>query len=178
MPPLAEATITRPSPPGIRDEEELAQRRTLRDYYIMLRERLWIALPLALLVAVGYGYWKSRETPMYSSTATMEFEKPETVVTTQGVMDPSIHSDIDIATYVQLLNSQKLRAKVIESFTPEERTILLRPALKKSPARPAPAVGRERGAGPFQPADGADLPDQHHGSRPGPGCGGTYRQSL
>ena len=140
---MAEATITRPSPspPGIRDEEELAQRRTLRDYYIMLRERLWIALPLALLVAVGYGYWKSRETPMYSSTATMEFEKPETVVTTQGVMDPSIHSDIDIATYVQLLNSQKLRAKVIESFTPEERTILLRPALKNlRPGQPQPSV--------------------------------------
>jgi len=140
---MAEATLIKqsPSPPGIREDEEMAQRRTLRDYYIMLRERLWIALPLALLVSVGYGYWKSRETPMYSSTATMEFEKTETVVTTQGVMDPSIHSDIDIATYVQLLNSQKLRSKVIDSFTPEEQKILLRPALKSlRPGQPPPSV--------------------------------------
>ncbi|MCR6657219.1 MAG: polysaccharide biosynthesis tyrosine autokinase [Opitutus sp.] len=63
-------------PSGARDDDSLVERRTLRDYYIILRERLWIALPLALLVAVPLGYFKARETPMYLSTATMQFEKP------------------------------------------------------------------------------------------------------
>ena len=34
-------------------DEEIIERRTLRDYYIILRERLWIALPLALPAAVN-----------------------------------------------------------------------------------------------------------------------------
>ena len=33
---------------SIRDDDPLVERRTLRDYCIILRERLWIALPLAL----------------------------------------------------------------------------------------------------------------------------------
>jgi len=139
---MAEVTALKsPPPPGIREDEDLAQRRTLRDYYIMLRERLWIALPLALLVSVGYGYWKSRAVPMYSASATMQFEKPETIVTTQGVVDPSVHSDMDMATYIQLLQSQKMRAKVLDSFTPEDQKILLRPALKTLlPGQPPPSV--------------------------------------
>jgi len=140
---MAEGTMTRPPPPpaGIREDDELAQRRTLRDYYIILRERLWIALPLALLVSLGYGYWKSRATPMYAATTTLQFEKQETIVTTQGVVDPSIHSDMDIATYIQLFNSQKLRAKVLDSFTAEEQKILLRPAVKNLlPGQPPPSV--------------------------------------
>src|SRR5665213_32110 len=61
-------------------EDDATQSRTLRDYYIMLRERIWIALPLALLVSVGLGYFQSRATPMYRSTATVQFDKPETIV--------------------------------------------------------------------------------------------------
>ena len=58
----------------------MVKRRSLRDYYVILRERLWIALPVALLLALSVGYYKAQETPMYSSTATMQFERPERVV--------------------------------------------------------------------------------------------------
>ena len=51
------------------NDSQVAERRSLRDYYIILRERLWIALPVALLVALSFGYYKAQETPMYSSTA-------------------------------------------------------------------------------------------------------------
>ncbi len=112
------------------NDDNYVERRTLRDYYIILRERFWIALPLALLVSVSFGYYKARETPMYSSMATMQFEKPETIVTTQGVVDSSVRSDIDLNTYLQLLTSNRLRTKVIESFTPDEVKILQRPYLK------------------------------------------------
>lgn len=117
-------------------EDQVMERRTLRDYYIILRERLWIALPLALLVALGVGYYQARELPMYASTATMQFEKPETVVTTQGVVDASVRSDIDLNTYLQILNSNRLRAKVVESLTADEVRILQRPYLKN----PAPGA--------------------------------------
>ena len=111
-------------------EETIIERRTLRDYYIILRERMWIALPLALIVAIGYGYWKVRQPKMYLAVATMQFEKPETLVTTQGVVDPSVRSDIELRTNLEKLNSQRLRTRVVESFTPEEVKILQRPYLK------------------------------------------------
>jgi capsular exopolysaccharide synthesis family protein len=134
-----------PSAPGgsaYGDKEENAiERRSLRDYYIILRERIWIALPLALIVSIGLGYYQSRETPMYSATATIQFEKPEKVVTTTGVADPSITSEVDLNTHIQVLRSENLRAKVAASFTPEEIKILQEPFLKGLPPGASPPTG-------------------------------------
>lgn len=124
------------------EDDDAIQRRTFRDYYIILRERLWIALPLAILVGVSVGYWQARVPPMYAATATMQFEKPTTVVTTQGVIDAAVHSDLDINTYIQDMQSNKVRALVLSSFTPEEQAVIMRPFLKKAaPGQPPPAFG-------------------------------------
>jgi len=127
---MAESPHLAVQPHNQSGEDDLTQSRTLRDYYIMLRERIWIALPLALLVSVGLGYFQSRATPMYSAKATIQFDKPETIVTAQGVVDPSIHSKLDINTFLQVLESNNLRSSVIDSFTPDEQKIIVRPALK------------------------------------------------
>jgi capsular exopolysaccharide synthesis family protein len=120
----------RPFAPAHDKEETAIERRSLRDYYIILRERMWIALPLALVVALSLGYWKARQPKMYMAVATMQFEKPETLVTTQGVVDPSVRNDIELRSNLEKLNSQRLRTRVVESFTPEEVKILQRPYLK------------------------------------------------
>ena len=134
-----------PSPTGVK-EDEVIERRTLRDYYIILRERLWIALPLALLVAVPMGYFKARETPMYMSMATLQFDKPETVVTMTQVVDPNVRSEIELNTNIQILQSNRLRTQVIESFTPEEVKVLQRPYLKSlPPGTPPPSAGAALG---------------------------------
>ena len=65
------------------NDHQVNERRSLRDYYIIVRERLWVALPVALLVALSFGYYKAQETPMYSATATMLFERPERVVVSE-----------------------------------------------------------------------------------------------
>jgi capsular exopolysaccharide synthesis family protein len=150
--PLAESTKPPAPSSGARDEESLVERRSLRDYYIILRERLWIALPLALLVAIPLGYFKARETPMYMSTATMQFEKPETVVTSQVVVDSAVRSDIELNTNIQILNSARLRARVVESFTPEEVKILQRPYLKNlEPGAAPPSAAGALGGVSIQP---------------------------
>lgn len=145
---MSEPPAKPPVPPpstgsGFGDKDDnVIERRSLRDYYIILRERIWIALPLALLVSIGLGYYQSRDTPMYEAKATMQFEKPERVVTTQGVTDPSITSEIDLNTHIQVLRSDNLRAKVVASLTPEEIKILQRPFLKDlapGAAPPSPA---------------------------------------
>jgi polysaccharide biosynthesis transport protein len=77
-------------------EEDVIERRTLRDYYIILRERFWIALPLALVISIGMAYYQSRAIPLYRSFATLQIEKPEKVVTSQEVVDTGINSDIEL----------------------------------------------------------------------------------
>lgn len=124
-----------------REEDDVIQRRTFRDYYIIMRERVWIALPLALLVAVSVGYWQARQPAMYSAAATMQFDKPETVVETQGVVDQSIHNEYDINTYIQVLLSGKIRQLVVDSFTADQQQVLLKSALRRlSPGQPPPPV--------------------------------------
>ncbi len=137
-----------PVPPAhAKDDDEIIEHRTLRDYYIILRERLWIALPIALLISISLGYYQSRETPMYMSRATMQFEKPDKIVTTQGVSNPEVTSEVDINTYIEVLRSSSLRSKVVQSLSPDEVKILQRPYLKSLPAGVAPPSAAEAMAG-------------------------------
>lgn len=122
------------------------ERRTLRDYYVILRERLWISLPLALLVALGFGYYQARQTPMYSAMATMQFEKPERVVLEQQVVDPTITSEIDVNTYLLTLQSARMRSRVMNSLTPEELALVQKPYLDNvAPGSPPPSVEKSLG---------------------------------
>jgi capsular exopolysaccharide synthesis family protein len=124
------------------NDHHVSERRSLRDYYIIVRERLWVALPVALLVALSFGYYKAQETPMFSATATMLFERPERVVVSEQVVDTAVRSDIDLNNYLKTLDSGKLRAMVAQSLTPEEIKILQRPYLKElAPGASPPPVG-------------------------------------
>ncbi|MFA5262470.1 MAG: polysaccharide biosynthesis tyrosine autokinase [Opitutaceae bacterium] len=135
------------SPAHAKEDDEIIEHRTLRDYYIILRERLWIALPLALLISISLGYYQSRETPLYMSRATMQFEKPDKIVTTQGVSSPEVTSEVDINTYIEVLRSSSLRSRVVQSLSPDEVKILQRPYLKNLPAGVAPPSAGEVLAG-------------------------------
>jgi hypothetical protein len=70
---------------------------------------------------------------MFFARATMQFEKPDTVVNIQGVVDSSVRSDIDMNTHLQVLQSNTLAARVREAFSPQELLILKRANLKQSP---------------------------------------------
>mgnify|MGYP001214735449 CR=1 FL=1 len=140
---MAEAAHT--PPPSSRSaalEDDIVERRTLRDYYVIVRERLWIALPLALLAAIGFAYHKSRTVPLYQSTASMRVEKPETVVTSKEIVETAITSDVELNTYLQVIRSATLRNKVVASFTPDEIKILQAPYLADlAPGQSPPGVG-------------------------------------
>lgn len=141
---MAEAAHT-PPPPSARSaalDDEIVERRTLRDYYVIVRERLWIALPLALLAAIGFAYHKSRTVPLYQSTASMRVEKPETVVTSKEIVETAITSDVELNTYLQVIRSATLRNKVVASFTPDEIKVLQAPYLAElAPGQSPPGVG-------------------------------------
>jgi succinoglycan biosynthesis transport protein ExoP len=133
-------TTTKPKPaPSLHTGDDAVERRTFRDYYIILRERSWIALPLALLLSIGYGYREMQATPLFSARATMQFEKPDTVVAIQNVVDTSVRSDVDMNTHLEVLRSSMLAAEVRAALTAEEQLILKRAAMRRSPPGTDPA---------------------------------------
>jgi succinoglycan biosynthesis transport protein ExoP len=125
------------------NDSQIVERRSLRDYYVILRERLWIALPLALIVSLAWGYYKAQETPMYQANATMQFERADRVVLNEQVVDTSVRSDMDLNTYIKTLESAKLRTLIAQSLTPDEIKILQRPYLKDlAPGASPPPVSQ------------------------------------
>ncbi|HEY5228170.1 MAG TPA: polysaccharide biosynthesis tyrosine autokinase [Opitutaceae bacterium] len=127
-----------PKPSYSADTDIAVERRTLRDYYVILREHVWLSLPLAIVASVGFFYLEARKPKIYEATATLQFEKPETVVTSQGVVDPSVRSDTDLNTYIHDIDSNRLRTSVVQSFTPSETKILERAALSHLPPGSSP----------------------------------------
>jgi succinoglycan biosynthesis transport protein ExoP len=127
-----------PRPAYNADNDVAVERRTLRDYYVILREHLWLSLPVAIVCSVAFFYVQARKPKIYEATATLQFEKPETVVTSQGVVDPSVRSDQDLNTYIHDIDSNRLRTSVVQSFTPAERKILERAAVAHLPPGSAP----------------------------------------
>ena len=134
------------SPPGVRDEE-LSERRSLRDCVIILRERFWIALPLALLVSIGLGYYRSSQVPLFQAHATMQFEKPATYTAGPQISNPGVTRAADLNTYLQVIASGELKKRVIKSLTPSEVRILQRPFLAElEPGQEPPSVGSVLGS--------------------------------
>ncbi|MDD3180652.1 MAG: polysaccharide biosynthesis tyrosine autokinase [Opitutaceae bacterium] len=137
MPPSSPSPTQAPPPLRVQGgDEPMVEHRTLRDYLIIFRERVWIALPIALLVAVSVGYYQARTPPLYMARATMQFVRPERVVLNEQVVDPSVKNEIELNTYLQILNSGQLRSRIIQSLTPEQVKILQRPYLKTGMSPP------------------------------------------
>lgn len=123
------------------NDEPVVERRTLRDYVIILRERLWIALPVALLAAVSIGYYKAQETPLYQAAATMQFKRADRVVQIEGPTDTSLQNEIDLNTRLNVMNSALMKNRVYRAFTPDEIKILQRPFLADLAPGQTPPLG-------------------------------------
>lgn len=138
-------------------EEPVTERRTLRDYIIILRERFWIAFPLALLVSVGLGYHKASQTPLYSASATLQFERPQITTGTQSVQEVGVRAAIDLNTYLQVIGSADMRNRVVRSLTPDEIRILQRPYLDDlEPGQEPPSAAAALGSLSIR-----DVPDSY-----------------
>jgi len=124
---MPDSATKNPAPVGSNRSEPVLERRSLRDYYVIIREHIWLALAVSVLVSVSTGYYLARQTPVFASTATLQFQRPERVVTSETVSDTTVRNDADINTYLQILGSAKLRARIAESFSPVEVAVLQKP---------------------------------------------------
>jgi len=102
--------------------------KTLQDYLLILRERIWYVLAAFLLVfsvAVIYTYTR---TPLYESTATVEiFRRNPTVMQVQQVMDSEVRSAEDVNTQVNILKSTSIIQEVADQLRGEDLEKFLAP---------------------------------------------------
>lgn len=114
----------------------------LQDFLVQLRERLMITLPLALLIALLVGYYEASALPMFSSSTTLQVERPEKVVESTEVVESTLSSEVELNTYLQIFNSNAIRSLVLESLTAEERARLTPPRTPGSANEGQPDLGQ------------------------------------
>lgn len=125
-----------PSPDGV-----FARQTTLRDTLIQVRERLFLTLPIAVLIAIGVAYHQFRAPPRYESTAILQVERPDRVVMSQEVVETSVNSDVELNTYLQLFSSDTLRNRVLRTLSPEEQDRLRPQPSEATGSAPGPDLG-------------------------------------
>ncbi len=89
----------------------------------------FVAALLGLLGAVGYHYWQARTVPLYTAVTTVQLEAPASIaVSGSGRAAPSA---VEIKAIRDLLVSNRLRSEVVASLSPSERSVVLKPALRR-----------------------------------------------
>jgi polysaccharide biosynthesis transport protein len=129
-------------PAGPRDFEI----RPLGDYLTMIRERWFLGLAGALLVAGGVGYLLWNQPPVYRSEATLLVERHgERVVDMPQVVDTELDGTggmwrVSLENHLNELSSRSFIYYVESSFTDEERARIVAPYLPDDENEAPPTV--------------------------------------
>jgi len=100
--------------------------------------RLWTCLLLALIVSLGYGLIRMRETPAYLAAATIQLERSKISGNATGAAD---RTGVGLDACLRALKSDSMSARVAASFSQDELKILLRSALQAwHSGQPPPSV--------------------------------------
>jgi len=113
--------------------------RTLQDYLLILRERIWYVITAFVVVMAATIVYTVTRVPVYQATATVEiFRRAPTVMQVQQVLDNQINSAEDLNTQVNILKSTTIIQGVADKLTGAELDSFLQPYRK--PGKPAPGV--------------------------------------
>jgi polysaccharide biosynthesis transport protein len=118
-----------PSPihaPG--EEEGGAAHRTLRDYFLILRERCWYVAVATLVVFSSALIYTLNETRIYQSIATVHiFRSDPTIMQVQQMMNNDIRSAEDLNTQVKVMESATIIRRVADRITGDDLKAFLAP---------------------------------------------------
>ncbi len=113
--------------------------RTLQDYLLILRERIWYILAAFLVVFATTLVVTYSLIPYFRSTSTVEvFRRNPMVMQVQQVMDSQINTAEDLNTQVNILKSDAIAQRVGHRLSGEDLRRFLAPYEK--PGKPAPKV--------------------------------------
>jgi succinoglycan biosynthesis transport protein ExoP len=102
--------------------------RTIRDYALIVRERIWYVIVVFLVVFSGCLVYTLSRTKLYDSVATvMVLRRDPVVMKVEGVVENEIRSAEDLNTQVKLLESGAIIQKVAERLSGEELLAFMKP---------------------------------------------------
>jgi len=107
---------------------EPAPARTLHDYMLVLRERIWYLIVTFFVIFVAFALYALNKTPEFVSEATVQvFREQREYV--QGTNDPTqrVVSPEDFNTRLRLMESISLTTAVEQRLSPPERSRLVLP---------------------------------------------------
>jgi len=124
--------------PGYGGSETTVQ-RTLQDYLLILRERIWYIIAAFLVIFAAAAVYTFTQTPTFQSTAAVEiFRRNPTVMQVQQVMDSEIRSAEDLNTQVNILKSGTIIQRVADRLAGNDLQRFLAPYVRAD--RPTPGV--------------------------------------
>jgi len=113
--------------------------RTLQDYLLIIRERVWYIVVVFLVVFGSVLVYSLSETPIHESTATVEvFRRNPMVMQVQQVLDNEVRDAEDLNTQVNILKSETIIQRVAARLTGEDLRKFLAPYIK--PGQPTPST--------------------------------------
>src|SRR4051812_36467573 len=102
--------------------------RTLQDYLLILRERIWYIVVVFLVVFSSSLVYTLSQTKIYQSTATVQIlRRDPTVVQVQQVVENDVRSAEDLNTQIKILESGAIISRVAESLTGDDLRAFLAP---------------------------------------------------
>jgi polysaccharide biosynthesis transport protein len=113
---------------GYGQEEATPMQRSLQDYLLILRERIWYIVVVFLVVFSSALVYTFSQPKIYESTASVQiFRRDPTIMQVQAVMDNEIRGAEDLNTQVKILESGAIVQKVADRLTGEDLRQFLAP---------------------------------------------------
>jgi succinoglycan biosynthesis transport protein ExoP len=110
-----------------------AAHRTIKDYLLILRERIWFIVVAFLVVFSSAILYTLSQTKLYDSMASVQiFRRDPTIMQVQAVMDNEIRSAEDLNTQVKILESAAIILKVSERLSGDELRRFMAPYEKEN----------------------------------------------
>lgn len=102
--------------------------RTLQDYLLILRERIWYIVVVFLVVFSSALVYTLSETKIYQASSTVQiFRRDPTIMQVQQVMDNDIRSAEDLNTQIKVIESATIIRMVAERLTGADLRAFLAP---------------------------------------------------
>lgn len=123
---------------GYGNEDSTASaHRTIKDYLLILRERIWYIVVAFLVVFSSTILYTFSQTKQYDSVASVQvFRRDPTIMQVQAVVDNEIRSAEDLNTQVKILESAAIIQKVAERLAGDELRRFMAPYEKEAAAEP------------------------------------------
>lgn len=111
--------------------------RTIKDYLLILRERIWYVVVVFLVVFASVIVYTFSRTKLYQSVASVQvFRRDPTVMQVQAVMDNEIRSAEDLNTQVKILESAAIIKNVADRLTGDDLRRFMAPYEKGDSSDP------------------------------------------